>query len=110
MRDAEPGEVLLLLNYEHLAVESPYRSSHAIFVREGEKRQYDGVDTVPDVMSRRQLSVRAFDADGMMVDAALINGSEAAETFRNLLSLPKVGFLHVHNAIRGCYSGMVEHA
>ena len=110
MRDAEPGEVLLLLNYEHLAVESPYRSSHAIFVREGEERQYDGVDTVPDVMSRRQLSVRAFDAGGMMVDAALINGSEAAETFRNLLSLPKVGFLHVHNAIRGCYSGMVEHA
>ena len=31
--DAQPGEEVILLNYEHLPVESPYRSSHAIYVR-----------------------------------------------------------------------------
>jgi hypothetical protein len=35
LEDAEPGEALLLVNYEHLPVATPYRSAHAIFVREG---------------------------------------------------------------------------
>src|SRR5581483_6788056 len=34
LEDAEPGETLLLLNYEHLSVASPYRSRYAIYVRE----------------------------------------------------------------------------
>jgi hypothetical protein len=32
LRDAEPGETLLLLNYEHLPADNPYLASHAIFV------------------------------------------------------------------------------
>ena len=36
LRDAEPGETVLLLNYEHQPAESPYRSRHAIYVIEGE--------------------------------------------------------------------------
>ena len=31
--DAEVGEKLLLVNFEHLPVDSPYRSNHAIYVR-----------------------------------------------------------------------------
>lgn len=107
MRDAEPGEQLLLLNFEHLPTNSPYRSSHAIFVREGAEIQYDEVDKVPQVMACRQLSVRAFDTQGMMQDARLIDGADAAETFAALLSTETNEFLHVHNAIRGCYSGLV---
>lgn len=107
MRDAEPGEQLLLLNFEHLPMDSPYRSSHAIFVREGAEIQYDEVDTVPQVMACRQLSVRAFDTQGMMQDARLISGVDAAETFEALLSQEATAFLHVHNAIRGCYSGLI---
>ena len=34
LEDAAPGERVLLVNYEHLPVESPYRASHAIYVRE----------------------------------------------------------------------------
>ena len=107
MRDAEPGEQLLLLNFEHLRSDSPYRSSHAIFVREGAEAQYDEVDTVPQVMACRPLSVRAFDGNGMMQNAVLIDGTEAAKTFETLLGEEKTEFLHVHNAIRGCYSGLV---
>src|SRR5581483_8202710 len=35
LQDAAPGETLLLLNYEHLSVASPYRSRYALYVREG---------------------------------------------------------------------------
>ena len=110
MRDAEPGERLLLLNYEHMRIDSPYRSSHAIFVREGADARYDKVGHVPKVMSCRQLSVRAFDQNGLMQDAVLIEGTEAAKAFETLLAKEATEFLHVHNAVRGCYSGRVERA
>lgn len=35
LRDAAAGETVLLLNYTHHDHATPYRSSHAIFVREG---------------------------------------------------------------------------
>jgi len=34
LEDAEPGDTVLLLNYEHQPAETPYRSSHAIYVSE----------------------------------------------------------------------------
>ena len=39
--DAEPGERLILLNYEHQPADSPFRSAHAIYVREGRRRAGD---------------------------------------------------------------------
>ena len=33
MAHADPGEELLLLNYEHQPANTPYRASHAIYVR-----------------------------------------------------------------------------
>src|SRR5690242_16783700 len=61
LRDAEIGESLLLLNYEHQAADTPYRSAHAIFVNENSRERFDEVNTVPQVMRARLLSVRSFD-------------------------------------------------
>ena len=69
MRDAEPGETLLLLNHMCQPADTPYRATHAIFVREGAEQTYDRVDEVPEVMRIRLLSLRAYDEDGMMLDA-----------------------------------------
>ena len=66
LTDAQPGDELLLVNYEHHPVGSPYRMRFAIFVRHGEE-QYDAVDQMPEQLRGRMLAVRAFDADGMMV-------------------------------------------
>ena len=68
--DSNPGDELILLNYEHHAVASPYRMRFAIFVRSGDKT-FDAVDTVPEQLRTRTLAVRAFDADGMMICHAL---------------------------------------
>ena len=72
IRDAEPGETVLLVNYVHQPADTPYRASHAVFVREGADTVYDGVDEVPEALRLRTLSVRAFDVGHMMVDADLI--------------------------------------
>ena len=74
LRDVEQGEALLLLNYLHQPADTPYRASHAIFVREWAETPYRAVDEIPDVLRIRPISLRAFDASGDMVDADLIEG------------------------------------
>jgi Protein of unknown function (DUF1203) len=110
MRDLAVGERALLLNYTHLDAASPYRSSHAIFVREGAVERYDRVNEVPEVMRIRQLSLRAYDSHGMMRDADLVDGRSIETLIERFLADPKVAYLHVHNAKPGCYSGRIERA
>ena len=107
--DAEPGETVLLLNYEHLPVDSPYRSSHAIYVS-GAKQAFDGVNEVPQALHDRLLAIRAFDADGLMVDAEIVEGREARPLIERFLGLPGVTYLHAHYARRGCYAARIERA
>jgi hypothetical protein len=57
MRDAEPGESMLLLNYVHQPADTPYKASHAIFVREGAERAYVGVDEAPECLRGRMLLI-----------------------------------------------------
>lgn len=110
LKDAEPGEALLLLNHEHLAVETPYRSRHAIFVREGAMSVGHYVDAVPEQLAIRLLSVRAFDAAGMMTDADVIDGAALEPLIARFFADPAVAYLHVHNAKRGCFAARVDRA
>ena len=56
---------MLLLNYVHQPADTPYKASHAIFVREGAERAYVGVDEAPECLRGRMLSLRAFDSLGL---------------------------------------------
>ena len=110
VRDLEPGETAILVNHMHQPADTPYRASHAIFVREGAERRYDAIDAVPDALRRRALSLRAFDADHMMTDAAMIDGSEAAAAIARLFGDPQVSYIQSHYALRGCYAARIERA
>jgi hypothetical protein len=110
LRDAEPGESLLLLNYEHQPANSPYRSSHAIFVREGATQAFDRINEIPPVMRPRLLSLRAFDARGMIVDADLADGKAVEPVIERLLADTRVEYLHAHYAKFGCFSARIERA
>jgi hypothetical protein len=110
LRDAEPGERVLLFNHEHQAADTPYRSAHAIFVIDGAEESAPPKDEVPEVMRRRMLSVRAFTADHMMTDADLVDGKDAAGLFERLLADPKVAYLQAHYAKRGCYAARIDRA
>jgi hypothetical protein len=108
--DAAPGETLLLVNYTHQPAETPYRASHAIFVREREVAQTDMVDDLPPAMRARPLSLRAFDAAGLMVDGDLVEGAAAESLIERFLADPAVAYIHAHYARRGCYAGLIERA
>jgi hypothetical protein len=108
LRDAEPGETLLLVNHTHQPADNPYRASHAIFVREGADAAYDRTGEVPEVMRVRPLSLRAFDANDLMVDADLVDGREAEALIERLFADARVAYLHAHYARRGCYAARIE--
>ncbi|HET9483178.1 MAG TPA: DUF1203 domain-containing protein [Xanthomonadales bacterium] len=111
LRDLEPGETALLLNYEHQPADTPYRSRHAIFVREGAQQRWQGeVGEVPVLLRSRTLSVRAFDAGHLMVDAGVVDGREVEGLIERLLEDPRVAYLHAHYAGRGCFAALVERA
>ncbi|TFI59664.1 DUF1203 domain-containing protein [Sphingomonas parva] len=104
LRDAGRGESLLLLNYVHQPADTPYRASHAIFVREGAEKAWDAVDSLPEALVRRPISLRAFDADHMMVAADLADGAALTPLIEDFLADPAVAYLQAHYAKRGCYA------
>jgi hypothetical protein len=106
--DAEPGETLILANFEHLPVASPFRSRHAVYVRTGAGAQAEYRDTLPEQFRTRTLSLRAFDNAGMMVDADLADGREAEVTIERMLTDPHVAYLHAHFAKPGCFAARID--
>jgi hypothetical protein len=110
LQDAEPGETLLLLNYEHLPVTSPYRARHAIYVRENAQTATPAVNEIPDVLRTRLLSLRAYDRSGMMVEADVVHGSDIEPVIERILSEENVDFIHVHNAKPGCFAARIDRA
>ena len=109
LTDAEPGQDVILTHFEHHAVESPFRASHAIYVRRGEQR-YEAVDQVPEQLRLRVLSVRAFDREGMLVDADIVDGHALEPVIARLLHDPRADYVHVHYAKPGCYAARIDRA
>jgi hypothetical protein len=109
LTDSKAGDELLLVNYEHHPVDSPYRMRFAIYVRKGEET-YDAVDEVPEQLRLRKLAVRAWDADAMMVGHELVDGRELESAIDRLFADPKAAYLHVHFASPGCYAAKVQRA
>ncbi len=110
VRDAEPGETLLLVNYAHQPAETPYRATHAIFVREGATAPCEFVDAIPEAMRSRMLSLRAFDGMHFMADAELVDGRDAEAAIARLFAEPRVAYIQAHYATRGCYAARVDRA
>lgn len=110
LQDADIGETVLLMNYEHQPALSPYQSSHAIFVREWAGQAKPGKNEVPEMLRHRMISVRAFDSSGMMVDADIVDGRQLEPMIDRMLASESVSYLHLHNAKRGCYAARVEQA
>jgi hypothetical protein len=108
LRDAEEGETLLLTNYEHQAACSPCRSSHAIYVRRGARQAHPEPGEIPEMLRSRLLSVRAFDASGMLVGADVVEGRSVEAMIGSLLDAPDAAYLHIHFARPGCYAARVD--
>jgi len=103
LEDAAPGERLILAHHVHLDVAaSPYRQGGPIFVREAAV-QAAPTPRVPDMLALRLLSVRAFDAEAMMIDAEALEGRELAGWLDEAFQDEAVARVQIHTARRGCF-------
>jgi hypothetical protein len=108
LQDAEVGETVLLMNYEHQSMPTPFQSGHAIFVRESASQAIPNKNEIPKMFRHRLLSVRAFDKSGMMIDADVIDGERLESLIERMLENKSADYLHIHNAKLGCYAALVE--
>ena len=109
LTDSQPGDELLLVNYEHHPVSSPYRMRFAVYVRKGEET-YDAVDEVPEQLRIRTLAVRAYDQNAMMVGWELVDGLELEAAIERLFADSRAAYLHIHYAAPGCYAARIDRA
>lgn len=108
LRDARPGETVILVNHVHQPADTPFRGSHAIYVLEGGGPTARTEDVVPPALRARLLSIRAFDVRGMMIDADVVQGENAPSLIERLLANPHAAYLHAHYARMGCYAALIE--
>ncbi|MFM5916385.1 MAG: DUF1203 domain-containing protein [Novosphingobium sp.] len=107
LEDAVEGDELILLHHTSHDVDTPYRSSYAIYVRRDvEPRHF--VDTTPPVFEGRPLGLRGFDADGTLRDARLALPGEADTKIRDLFGNPDIAYIHAHNAAHGCFAARID--
>jgi len=110
LTDLPPGRTALLVNHTHQPEDTPYRASHAIFIGEDSDVQPAVLDAVPLMLSGRLISLRAFDAKHMMVDADVMEGAVLAEGIERILANARVSYMHAHFAKRGCFAARIERA
>jgi hypothetical protein len=108
LEDAEPGESLLLVNHVSADVGTPFRASHAIFVREGAQQAAHYRDAVPPLIERRTTSLRAFDRVGMIRTAALVPPGAAHAHLREMLANEAIDHVDIHAAAWGCFLARAE--
>ena len=110
LRDALPGEQLLLLPFEHHAVDSPYRALGPIYVRRAAQPAQLAPGEVPTYVTRRLISLRAYDRGGMMLAADVIDGAAVGSQLEKFFEDAAIAYVHLHNARPGCYSCRAERA
>ena len=101
---ASPGEELILMSFEHQGAHSPYRATGPIYVRKAATIAFDAVNVIPEPVRSRLLSVRAYDAQDLIVEAEVVDGKAIEPLIAAFFRREDVAYLHVHYARRGCYA------
>jgi hypothetical protein len=103
LEDARVGEELLLLPYQHQPADSPYRASGPIYIRRGVSRRRLPLGEVNEYVTRRLISLRAYDREHMICGAEVIQGALLENTLDRLIKEPQIAYIHLHNAKHGCF-------
>ncbi len=110
LEDATPGERVILVPFSHQPADSPYRASGPVFVRETAATASCAPDAVPALLRSRLLSIRAYDANHLMIDADVVEGRDLESCMARVFSRNSVAYAHIHFARPGCYACRVDRA
>ena len=109
LREARPGEELLLIAYTPPGTSGPYAERGPVFIHAAPCPGYQTPDLYPPELSHRQQVVRAYDHQGRIADGILAaDGDHATEAIHALLRRPDVSLVHLRNVGYGCYNFAVR--
>lgn len=108
LEDAKIGETIIAMSFMHHDVDSPYKSSGPIFIRQNSATAKININELPKVLENRHLSLRAYDSKNMMVNALTVQGNDIGNKIQYLFADNIVEYIHIHNANPGCFSCSVD--
>jgi len=108
--DAKVGERVLAVSFCHHNVNSPYKASGPIFVREKASIVKLGINEIPKMLRHRLLSVRAYSSQKLMIGSGVVQGTELESAIESQFQNSEVEYIHIHNANPGCFNCSVHRA
>jgi len=104
LRDAEPGEQVVLFGYEPPIPASPYREIGPVFAHAEQCEGPIDVDIYPSVWLGRPQVLRAYDCNGWIHPVTRVHdGNNPEAVIANMLANPEVVQIHSRNVAYGCY-------
>jgi hypothetical protein len=110
LRDARPGEALILFGYEPPIGKSPYREIGAVFAHSEPCAGPAANGGYPPEWRGRRQVLRAYDRRGWIRDASVHDGSDPEGEIARFLADGEVVQLHSRNVAYGCFMFVVTRA
>jgi hypothetical protein len=104
LREARVGERVTLIAYQPARTGGPYAEVGPVFIHAEPCPGYAACDRYPDGFRHRQQLLRAYSADGYIVDAAIADNGDAAEALCTaFFRRHAIAYIHSRNLLWGCY-------
>ena len=110
LTDADIGESVLAISYEHHPALSPYHSVGPIFIRKDAQMYVPEKNEIPAMLRHRLLSVRGYNSNGLMIGADTNEGNDIETILVEQFHNASVEYIHIHNAAPGCFNCSVTRA
>lgn len=108
LEDAEIGEEVILLTYQHHKTTSPYQALGAIFVGKNAISANLEINEIPKMLAHRLLSIRGYNKNGIMKEAYVCEGLNLRSDLNRMFENQDIRYIHIHNAKPGCFNCLVE--
>jgi hypothetical protein len=104
LRDAAPGEELLLFGYEPALPTSPYREVGPVYAHASACADTAAPDRYPPDWYGRPQVLRAYDKRGWIHPATRVHdGTQPEAVIAEMLADPAVELIHSRNVAYGCF-------
>lgn len=108
LKDAGPGETVILTSLSPFSGTGPYNERGPIFLHEASCSRATPSTAIPEIVANRLVIIRAYSEKEEIIDADLTEGRDADRLIERLLANKNASFLHVRTARYGCYLCRVE--
>jgi Protein of unknown function (DUF1203) len=107
---ASEGERIALISYQPSSLGGPYAEIGPVFIHVDACGGPARATEFPEDYRDRNAVLRAYDAQGQMLDGLLVKPGEGEAGVKHLLEDPQVALVHHRNVVAGCWNFSVRRA